>query len=418
MKLQKIAILALSILICNSHAMQNQEKPCVSIDELSKDHTSYYSWLPSDLRKELSNIIMSDSPALKWTLHKHAESVGYGAKHLKGHTQNVNCLAVDKEKNILFAGAFDNTIKKWDLQTGYCQNTLQGHTDAISSLVVANNYLFSGSWDNTIKMWSIKKLRCKKTLLGHTSLVMCLAFKNNRLFSGSQDTTIKIWNLETGLCQMTLEGHTDCVISLAVVDNKIVSGSDKMIKIWDLETGHCLKTLQGHTEYIKCLAFAYKKIISGSYDETIKIWNPETGQCEKTLHGHTNVVRSLIVANNNIISGSYDNTIKIWDLADGHCCYLLKVPSCLIRHIDPAAGCVYGIDGKDIIILTLEDASIKKELHPNMDTVNLLESAYECSQNNKALDLRTDAWLHNAFTRLPIALQEVIQKEITVQLPS
>ena len=298
MKLQKIGILAITLFTLNSQAM---EKSCTPIDGLSKDKTSYYSWLPKELREEVCKFVINNSLAVKWALHKHAESVGFGAKRLEVY---------------------------------------EGHID----------------------YWA-----------------RCFAVANNRHISGSSDFMIKIWNLETWQCERALLGHTD---------------------------------------WIRCLAVANNRLISGSDDRTIKIWNLETWQCEKTLRGHTGAIKCLTVLNNRIISGSDDRTIKIWNLKDGDCCYSLNVSRGFIEHIDVAAEYAYRIDGNKIMMYTLEDPTIKKELHPNMDTVNLMESAYECSQNNKALDLRTNPCLHTAFTRLPVALQKVIQKEITVQLPS
>ena len=57
----------------------------------------------------------------------------------------------------LFSGSNDNTIKVWDVATGTCLQTLQGHTDWVNSVCVSadGSRLFSGSWDNTIKVWNI-----------------------------------------------------------------------------------------------------------------------------------------------------------------------------------------------------------------------------------------------------------------------
>ena len=404
MKLQKIGILAVTILTLTSQAM---EKPCTSIDDLRNDGTSYYSWLPQDLHNELYKFATNDS-AFKWALHKHAESVGFKYKRLKDHTGPICCLAMDK-------------VNMWNLENGEYEKTLYGHMSGITCLVLANNKIISGS-SNEIKIWNRQTGQCEKTLYGHTDSIRCLAITNNTIISGSEDTTIKIWDLEAGQCEKTLHGHTEWIDCLVVANNTIISGSfDTTIKIWDLVTGHCQKTLQGHTKAIICLIVANNKIISGSRDETIKIWNRQTGHCEKILQGHDSWIRSLEVTNNLIISASrnpksWDGTIKIWDLESGHCCYSLKVPLDLSL-IDAGAGHLYCIFGNDIIIYELEDTSLKNSLEKSMDTAYLLMAAYECSQNKKELDLKTNAWLYNAFMRLPSALQEIIREQITVRLP-
>ena len=344
MKLQKVGILAvtLTILTLNSQAM---EKPCTSIDGLRNDSTSLFSWLPGDLQKELDKFITNNKNhlALKWTLHTHAQSVGFNAKPWR----------------------VNDPIKGND------------------TLVVGNNNFISISNAN-IKIWDSKTKQFEKILLGHRDNISCLAILNDTIVSGSDDKTIKIWNLEKGECQ---------------------------------------KTLLGHTHRITCLAVANKNIISGSDDETIKIWNPETGYCEKILEGHEDGISCLAVnkENNCLFSGSKDETIKIWNLKDGNCCYSLQLPDDRVaEYIDAADGYVKCSNVFSVItILNLEDSTIKELLEDNsIDRAYLLIAVYECFQNKKTLDLRTNTWLYNGFTRLPLALQNVIQKKIMVRFPT
>ena len=65
------------------------------------------------------------------------------------------CVTADGSR--LFSGSMDKTIKVWDVATGACVQTLQGHTDSVWSVCVSANgsRLFSGSSDNTIKVWNI-----------------------------------------------------------------------------------------------------------------------------------------------------------------------------------------------------------------------------------------------------------------------
>jgi hypothetical protein len=57
----------------------------------------------------------------------------------------------------LFSGSTDNTIKVWDVATGACLQTLEGHARAVCSVCVSadGSRLFSGSVDNTIRVWNI-----------------------------------------------------------------------------------------------------------------------------------------------------------------------------------------------------------------------------------------------------------------------
>jgi WD40 repeat protein len=76
-----------------------------------------------------------------------------------------------------------------------------------------NKFVVSGSWDNTLKLWNVQTGECIRTFNGHTGDVRSVSFSIEDKFvvSGSYDTTLKLWNVETGECVSTFEGHTEPV---------------------------------------------------------------------------------------------------------------------------------------------------------------------------------------------------------------
>lgn len=68
----------------------------------------------------------------------------------------------------LVTGAWDGTIKIWDLNTNSCVSTLNGHTNWIASFkLLSTDKLISCSGDQTIKIWDLYSLECIKTISGH-----------------------------------------------------------------------------------------------------------------------------------------------------------------------------------------------------------------------------------------------------------
>ena len=54
--------------------------------------------------------------------------------------------------------------------------------------------MVSGSRDKTLKVWDLRSGRCMQTLNGHTNYVMAVAVVDEqRVVSGSNDRTVKLW---------------------------------------------------------------------------------------------------------------------------------------------------------------------------------------------------------------------------------
>ncbi len=192
-----------------------------------------------------------------------------GGGRPEGHKGRVNAIR-ELLDGRLVSGSSDKTIKVWDLSIASdtrfqleedetlegkiisrsvpmpigCQETLTGHKDCVTSLLVLpDGRLVSGSYDNTIKLWDLSKPqgeRCMATLTGHEGRVHTLTLlPDGRLVSGSSDHTIKVWDLSNPggePCVGTLIGHASVVTCVRVMlDGRVVSSSaDHTVKVWNL----------------------------------------------------------------------------------------------------------------------------------------------------------------------------------------
>jgi WD40 repeat protein len=74
----------------------------------------------------------------------------------------------------IVSGSLDCTLKVWDIGTGECHQTLNGHSDLIYTLLVTSTQLgeeaptrltaISGSLDESIKLWDLQAHKCWQTL--------------------------------------------------------------------------------------------------------------------------------------------------------------------------------------------------------------------------------------------------------------
>ncbi|KAF5831269.1 WD-40 repeat-containing protein [Dunaliella salina] len=87
----------------------------------------------------------------------------------------------------------------WDVRSGNSIAKLEGHSDAVSSVVFSADgaYVLSGSADETIRVWDTNTKTCKRTMTGHKDWVWCVVLTPDGAYavSGSSDKTIRLWTI-------------------------------------------------------------------------------------------------------------------------------------------------------------------------------------------------------------------------------
>lgn len=279
-------------------------------------------------------------------------STGQCLNSLQGHSKRVTSVAFsplcineatsEEEKKfsakvsyILASGSEDKTVKVWDVNTGQCLRTFQGHSNRVTSVAFSpdGKILASVSDDHTVKLWDINTNYCLHTLQGHIGRIWSVDFSTDgrTLASACHDQTIKLWDIETGRCLITLQGHKDWVWSVAFSpDGSTLAsgGGDQTVKLWDITTGHCIRTLEGHTNCVCSVAFSPdgRMLASTGGDQTVKLWDTSTGCCIQTLQEHNKWIWSVAfhLDGQTVASGSEDETIKLWNVSTGECLKTLR----------------------------------------------------------------------------------------------
>lgn len=292
-------------------------------------------------------------------------------KVFRGHTNGVMCLQFNE--SILATGAYDTTIKIWDIESGEEIRTLTGHESGIRCLQFDDNKLISGSIDRNIKIWNWRTGECLSTYLGHTGGIVGLHFDSTLLASASMDTTIKIWNFDDK-STFSLRGHTDWVnaVKLDSASRTVFSASDDCTaRLWDLDTKLCIKTFEGHAGQVQqVLALPHefdfddddadvhdgissssshsqppsipnhnpsahesygpgfavpdrplppRHMLTAALDSTVRLWDTATQTCLRTYFGHVEGIWGLAADTLRLVSGSEDRSVKVWDTRSGRC---------------------------------------------------------------------------------------------------
>ena len=250
---------------------------------------------------------------------------------VKGHTRAV--LDVDyggpRGGTLLASCSSDLTIKLWDPSDEYKNiRTLPGHDHSVSAIrfipsgsagaPLSGNLLVSASRDETLRIWDVTTGYCIKTLRGHSDWVRDVSPSSDGrwLLSVGEDRTARIWDAGTAESKTAIIDAHDHVVeccafaptatythlaALAGVKKPPPASSsaeflatgarDKTIRLWDAR-GTLIKTLVGHDNWVRALVFhpGGKYLLSVADDKTLRCWDlAQEGKCVKVLndaHGH------------------------------------------------------------------------------------------------------------------------------------
>jgi hypothetical protein len=116
-----------------------------------------------------------------WVIGQHTSAVGRREWRASAHPRGAYRL--DLFGRILLkwhpccSGSSDNTLRLWDAVSGAHQNTLEGHTGAVTLVAFSpdGTRVVSGSWDNTLRLWDAVTGVHLNTHEGHYSAVPSVA---------------------------------------------------------------------------------------------------------------------------------------------------------------------------------------------------------------------------------------------------
>jgi len=268
---------------------------------------------------------------------------------MKGHTDSVQDICLDKEGKLLASCSADMSVKLWDFNSYECLKTMHGHDHNVSSVAFlpTGDYIVSSSRDKTIKMWEVSTGFCVRTYTGHREWVRMVRVSlcGSLLASCSNDQTLRVWQASGKDCKAELRDHDHVVECVAWApeaatqaineaasaasggDNKnsstyvgpfLASGSrDKSVKVWDVGTGQCLFSLVGHDNWVRGISWhpGGKFLLTASDDKSLRVWDIQHRRCHKSLDAHTHFATSLDFHRSQpyVVTGSVDQTVKVWE---------------------------------------------------------------------------------------------------------
>jgi len=204
---------------------------------------------------------------------------------LAGHTDWVNSVKIDLASRTVLSASDDCTVKLWDLDTGTCLKTFEGHAGQVQQVLplppdleIDENDFIPHSNNDASDTASLISGDSRRSPTPDEPAPAIFAPGTDRpeppayMLTGSLDGTIRLWHIPSGRCIHRFFGHVEGVWCLAVDRLRLVSGAeDKTIKIWDPRTGRNERTLAGHTGPVTCVGLSDSRLISGSEDGTVRV---------------------------------------------------------------------------------------------------------------------------------------------------
>jgi WD40 repeat protein len=119
----------------------------------------------------------------------------------------VTSVSLSADGKYALSNSTDNTLKLFDVSTGQCLRTFEGHSDSVTSVSLSadGKYAISGSYDKTMKLWDVSSGQCMHTFEGYKGDVTCVYLSADGSYAisiGSVCTkrrtfghTVKLWRL-------------------------------------------------------------------------------------------------------------------------------------------------------------------------------------------------------------------------------
>lgn len=252
---------------------------------------------------------------------------------LRGHDDDVQCVAFSSDGRFLASGSSDETIRLWDLRSWSELARLQGHRgpvlDVSFSQAAENKrpLLASAGEDQTARLWDLRESTNLDTVLDNCDIVRDLAFspRGTILASASEDHHVRLWKIRRGHADSLADIQGSWAVTLSVafspVDSIVAYGAkDDNVRLWNVRTGRFV-TLPGQRGDALSVAFSANGayLAAGSSDGHVRIWNVHTRKLLEDLRAHTDKVRAVVFhpSDTLLATAGSDKRVHLWRLETG-----------------------------------------------------------------------------------------------------
>lgn len=257
------------------------------------------------------------------------------------HNGILTCLALSTDENIIYSGSKDNSLTRWDIETGKkfkmrpnwnrsTHNDKQSSQGEVLAVAVCTDgkYVVTGGRDKMIRIYDTRTNSEIKSFPGHQDAVTSLSFRRDThsLYSGSLDRCLKHWDLnEMGYIE-TMFGHQDQINALDcwTKERPITASNDRTCRVWKVaDESHLV--FRGHKGSVDCVQMIKDDTyLTGGQDGSLLLWKETQKKPVATInaaHGFENTINprwitslASVKMSDIAVSGSFDGSIRLWNV--------------------------------------------------------------------------------------------------------
>jgi WD40 repeat protein/serine/threonine protein kinase len=244
------------------------------------------------------------------------------ARELRGHTQDIELVAVTSDGAYVITGSDDSTARMWNLADG-TSIELAGHDGPIEAMALSDNgtYLATAGTDGDVRLWEIPSGK-GRVLPGHRNTVRGIAFSpdNTRLASAGEDGKLFVWDVRTATGRELVQ-HTAGLRPVAWFDDTtlIVGGYDGKLGRYNALTG---KGSMGvaHDAELRTIALSPDRryMIAGDENGLVTLWSGD-GKQLRELARHIDVARDVAFSadGKHAVSAGGDPIVRVYTIPEG-----------------------------------------------------------------------------------------------------
>lgn len=222
---------------------------------------------------------------------------------LRGCLGLVLDLAVTHDNRSVIAASSSNNLYVWDVSTGRIRHTLTGHADkvcAVDASKVSTRHVVSSAYDHTIKIWDLQKGYCINTIISPSNCnSLAYSLDGLTICSGHIDGNLRLWESNTGKLISEVAAHSQAISSISISrcgNIVLTSGRDNVHNLFDMRSLEVCGTFRSNGSRLasnwsrSCISADENYVASGSVDGSVYIWSRIKADTLSVLEGHSSPV--------------------------------------------------------------------------------------------------------------------------------